>query len=200
MMLVRDFGFTQPTGIEFPGEARGKLMKEKDLNEIEFATLLFGQGITCNLLQITYAYQAIANEGVLNKPYIVSLIKQKNRITHHFRPLRVRRIIDEDVARKATEILCSVVEEGSGIEAKIDGVKVAGKTGTSQKVIDGRYSRNQVITTFIGFFPAGDPEYLIALMLDEPQKGLWASTITTPVFKRIAQSIRQITSSQYAAK
>jgi cell division protein FtsI (penicillin-binding protein 3) len=200
LLFVKDFGFTQPTGIELPGEVRGRLMKEKKLNDIEFATLLFGQGITCNLLQLTFAYQAIANDGILNKPMIVQKIMNKNRMVYQGRPLRVRRVIDDDIARKTTNILCSVIEEGSGVEAKIEGMKIAGKTGTAQKVIDRKYSSSAIITTFIGYFPAEEPEYLVALLIDEPKKGLWASSIVAPLFKKIAQSVCQVTNLQYAIK
>lgn len=200
VLLIKDFGFTQPTGIEFPGEARGRLMKEKGLNNIEFATLLFGQGITCNLLQLAFAYQSIATGGVLYKPFIVHKIMNKNRITYQGKPLRIRRVIEEETAHRVTSILCGVVEEGSGIEARIDGMKIAGKTGTAQKVIDGRYSNSALITTFIGYFPAEEPEYLIALLVDEPKKGLWASNIVAPLFKKVAQSICQVTNLQYAIK
>ncbi|MEO0137643.1 MAG: penicillin-binding protein 2 [candidate division WOR-3 bacterium] len=200
LLLIKDFGFTQPTGIELPGEARGRLMKEKNLNDLEFATLLFGQGITCTLLQLAMAYQAVANHGVLNKPYLIKKIMDRSRVLYQAKPLRIRRVMDEEIARKVTDILCSVVEEGSGIEAKIEGMKIAGKTGTAQKAIDGKYSNSAVIATFIGYFPAENPEYLVALLVDEPKKGAWAGTIVAPVFKKVAQSICQLTNLQYAIK
>ncbi|MEO0205743.1 MAG: penicillin-binding protein 2 [candidate division WOR-3 bacterium] len=200
LLFIKDFGFTQPTGIELPGEVQGRLMREKKLNNIEFATLLFGQGITCNFLQLAFAYQAIANSGVLNKPIIVQKVMNKNRIVYQGRALRIRRIIDDDIAHMATDILCSVIEEGSGVEAKIEGMRVAGKTGTAQKVIDGKYSNSAIVTTFIGYFPADEPEYLVALLVDEPKKGMWASGIVAPLFKKIAQSVCQATNLQYAIK
>ncbi|MGQ9533660.1 MAG: peptidoglycan D,D-transpeptidase FtsI family protein [bacterium] len=200
LLFVRDFGFTEPTGIELPGEACGRLMKIKDLNEIEFATLLFGQGITCNLLQLAFAYQAIANNGILNKPLIVQKIMNKNHRYYQGRPLKIRRVVDEDVAHKTTDILCSVIETGSGIEAHLEGLRIAGKTGTAQKVIDGKYSSTAIITTFIGYFPADEPEFLIALLVDEPKKGRWAGNIVAPLFKKIAQSVCQATNLQYALK
>jgi|UniRef100_A0A7V3VU09 cell division protein FtsI/penicillin-binding protein 2 len=200
LLFIKDFGFTQLTGIELPGETKGRLMKDKGLNEIEFATLLFGQGITCNLLQLAFAYQAVANNGILNKPYIVMKVAEGKRITYLGKPLRIRQVIDEETARRITNILCSVIEEGSGVEAKIDGLKIAGKTGTAQKVVDGKYSSSDVITTFIGFFPAEDPEYLIALLVDEPKRGIWAANVVAPIFKKVAQSICQIQNLQYAIK
>jgi cell division protein FtsI (penicillin-binding protein 3) len=199
-LLVRDFGFTQPTGIELPGEVRGLLPDVERMNELEFATLSFGQGLTCSLLQLAFAYQAVANRGVLNKPYLVREIRQGAKVSFQAKPLRVRRVLDEDLAAKISNILCSVVDEGSGTEAKVEGVRIAGKTGTAQKVVGGHYSNTAIITTFIGYFPADAPQYLVAIMLDEPKKGMWASAIAAPVFKRVAQSICQMNLSRYAVK
>jgi cell division protein FtsI/penicillin-binding protein 2 len=93
-----------------------------------------------------------------------------------------------------------VVEEGSGSAAAFNDLKIAGKTGTAQKVVDGTYSSSSIITTFAGYFPAASPDYLILLMVDEPKSGYWASTITAPVFRDIAHSIYQMNSHRYAAK
>ncbi len=199
-LLMRDFGLGELTGIEFPGEVPGRIPDYKKLNDVEFATLSFGQGIAVNLLQLTFVYQAIANNGVLNKPLLISCIKNHKKTIYRGKPLRIRRVIPEDCARRITEILCNVIKEGSGTAAAIDGLKIAGKTGTSQKFVNGKYSRNAIITTFIGYFPADSPEYLIAVMFDEPKKGFWASTIAAPVFKDVAQSIYQIGGLHYAIK
>lgn len=200
LLLIRDFGFGQLCGIELPGEVEGKLPKPQKINDVEFATLAFGQGITVNLLQLAFAYQSIANRGVLNKPIIVHEVRDKKRVIFRSKPLRIRRVIDEETARRVTDILCCVVEEGSGSEAAFNGVRIAGKTGTAQKVVNGKYSNSSIITTFIGYFPAYSPDYLIAILFDEPKRGLWASTIAAPVFKNIAQSIHQINSHQYAIR
>jgi cell division protein FtsI/penicillin-binding protein 2 len=199
-ILMRDFGLGQLTGIELPGETQGRLPDLKEANEVEFSTLVFGQGLTVNLLQLAFMYQTVANRGVLTKPIIVSQICECKRRVYHAQPLRVRQVIDAETASRITDILCGVVEDGSGLEARIDGVRVAGKTGTAQKVINGKYSNSSIITTFIGYFPAENPDYLIAIMFDEPKRGLWASTIAAPVFKSVAQSIYQMNSHHYAAK
>lgn len=199
-LLMRDFGFGQLSGIEFPGEAKGRLPAPEDINDVEFATLVFGQGLTVNLLQLAFAYQAIANDGVLNKPTIIQEIKENGRVVYRSGPLRIRRVVDRQNAQRVTNMLCGVIEDGSGVEAAFNGVKVAGKTGTAQKVINGKYSNTSIITTFVGYFPAYSPDYLIAIMFDEPKRGLWASTIAAPVFKRVAQSIYQINAQQYAIK
>ena len=200
LLLVRDFGFGEVTGIEFPGETRGRLPDAKKINDVEFATLVFGQGLTVNLLQLVMAYQAIANDGVLCKPTILKEIRDKGKTVHACDPLRIRRVADVATARRVTEILCSVVEEGSGMAAAFNGIKIAGKTGTAQKVVDGRYSNSSIIATFVGYFPAEEPDYLIVLMIDEPKSGYWASTIVAPVFRDVAQSVYQMGSHHYAAK
>lgn len=200
LLLTRDFGFGELTGIEFPGEVRGRIPEAKRVNDVDFATLAFGQGLTVNLLQLSMAYQAIANGGVLYKPTIVHKVMAEQRTVYRARPLRIRRVIDETLARSLTDILCAVVEEGSGTAAAFNGMKIAGKTGTAQKVVDGTYSRDRIIATFVGYFPAADPDYLIMLMIDEPKNGYWASTIAAPVFRDVAQSVYQINSHHYAAK
>jgi cell division protein FtsI/penicillin-binding protein 2 len=200
LLLVRDFGFGEVTGIEFPGETRGRLPDAQKINDVEFATLVFGQGLTVNLLQLVMAYQAIANEGVLCKPTILQEIRDRGKVLHESDPLRIRRVVDASTARRLTEILCSVVEEGSGMAAAFNGIKIAGKTGTAQKVVDGKYSNSSIIATFVGYFPAEEPDYLIMLMIDEPKGGYWASTIVAPVFRDVAQSVYQMDSHHYAAK
>ncbi|UCF70324.1 MAG: penicillin-binding protein 2 [candidate division WOR-3 bacterium] len=200
LLLVRDFGFGEITGIEFPGEVRGRLPEARKLNDVDFATLAFGQGLTVNMLQLAMAYQTIANGGVLYKPTLVAAVMSKQTKVHKSRPLRIRRAIDESLAHRVTDILCAVVDEGSGTAAAFNGVKIAGKTGTAQKVINGSYSRTSVVATFVGYFPADDPDYLIMLMVDEPKSGYWASTIVAPVFKEVAQSVYQMNSYRYAAK
>jgi cell division protein FtsI/penicillin-binding protein 2 len=200
LLLVRDFGFGELTGIEFPGEVCGRVPDVKDINDVEYATLVFGQGLTVNLLQLVMAYQAIANDGVLNKPIIVQEILNGKKIIHEARPLRIRRIVDERTATRVTDILCGVVDEGSGAAAAFNGIKIAAKTGTAQKVVNGEYSNRSIIATFVGYFPADAPDYLIMLMIDEPRSGYWASTIAAPVFREVAQSVYQMNSHRYAAK
>ena len=200
LLLVRDFGFGEITGIEFPGEVRGRIPEASKMNDIDFATLVFGQGLTVNLLQLAMAYQSIANEGILNKPTVLKEIRNIQRTIHETSPLRIRRVVDESTAHRVTDILCAVVEEGSGTAAAFNDMKIAGKTGTAQKVVDGRYSNSAIIATFVGYFPATAPDYLIVLMIDEPKSGYWASTIAAPVFREVAQSVYQINSHHYAAK
>ncbi len=197
-LMMRDFGLGQTSGIEFPGEVKGRLPMSEEINDVEFATLVFGQGLTVNLLQLAFAYQSIANGGTLNKPIIVQEIKDGSKVVYLAKPLRIRRVVDRETADRVTKMLCGVVEDGSGVDAAVNGVEVAGKTGTAQKVVNGRYSKTSVITTFVGYFPADSPDYLIAIMLDEPKRGLWASRIVAPVFKSIAQSIYHIDAQRYA--
>jgi cell division protein FtsI/penicillin-binding protein 2 len=200
LLMVRDFGFGEMTGIEFPGETRGRVPDANSINDVEFATFVFGQGLTVNLLQLVMAYQAIANDGVLCKPTVLQEIRDRGKTIHEANPLRIRRIVDASTARRVTEILCSVVEEGSGTAAAFNGIKIAGKTGTAQKVVNGKYSNSSIIATFVGYFPAEEPDYLIMLMIDEPKSGYWASTIVAPVFRDVAQSVYQMSSHHYAAK
>jgi cell division protein FtsI (penicillin-binding protein 3) len=200
MLLIRDFGFGEVSGIEFPGEAKGRVPDASRINDVEFATLVFGQGLTVNLLQLAMSYQTVANDGILCKPAIVQKIEEGTKSIYEARPLRIRRVVDKRIAQTVTDILCAVVEEGSGTAAAFNGIEIAGKTGTAQKVVDGEYSSSAVIATFVGYFPADDPDYLIMLAIDEPKSGQWASTIAAPVFREVAHSIYQMNSQYYAAK
>lgn len=200
LSLMWDFGLGQLTSIDLPGEVKGRLPDPDKMNSLEFAILAFGQGLTVNLLQLAFTYQTIANQGVLNKPIIVREIREGKRVVQRTHPLRIRRVVDDETARRVTNILCSVVEEGTGTEAALGDIRVAGKTGTAQKVVDGAYSNSSIITTFIGYFPAESPDYLIAIMLDEPKKDLWAGSIVAPVFKTVAQRVYQMNSHHYAIK
>lgn len=199
-VLMRDFGLGQVTGIELPGETKGKVPSADDINDVEFATLVFGQGLTVNLLQLVFTYQVVANSGVLTKPLLIKEIRDKSKVTYKSKTLRIRRVVSQEIAARVTEILCGVVEEGSGTGAAIEGVRIAGKTGTAQKVVNQRYSNSSIITTFIGYLPAEDPDFLIGILFDEPQRGLWASTIAAPVFRNVAQSIYQMNGNHYATK
>jgi cell division protein FtsI (penicillin-binding protein 3) len=200
LLLVRDFGFGEVSGIEFPGEVKGRVPDAQGINDVEFATLVFGQGLTVNLLQLAMSYQAIANDGILCKPTIIHEIKDGKKSIYEARPLRIRRVVDKGIAQTVTDILCAVVKEGSGTAAAFNGIEIAGKTGTAQKVVNGQYSNCAVIATFVGYFPADDPDYLIMLAVDEPKSGRWASTIAAPVFREVAQSIFQMNPQYYAAK
>lgn len=193
-LMARKLGFTLPTGIELPGEASGYLDSPKKIRKaLRFANNAFGQGLRVNFLQLANAYLAVANNGILLKPYMVKeIVSPVIGSIYKGEKTEVRRALDINTAQTAKEILSRVVSEGSGVKAALDGYEVCGKTGTAQKLVNGVYSSEKSLMTFIGFFPKNEPKYLIAVLVDEPKRTLmtrFAGDVTCPLFKNIASNI-----------
>lgn len=194
-LTERKFGFGIPTGIELPGEANGFVDPPQKLTALRFANNAFGQGVRATLLQLSMAYLTIAQDGLLLKPYIIKEIIQNNKIIYQGEKKIVRRVLDVDIAQKIKDILAQVVIRGTGQAARLDGLEVCGKTGTAQKLEpDGKYSSKKSIMTFIGFFPKEQPQYLIAVQIDEPKISRFAGQVTCPLFKEICTKILELNS------
>lgn len=191
---IRKFGFGAKTGIDLPGEVNGLLRPVEKWTRVDAATVAFGQGVSVTAIQLITALSSIANQGVLMKPFIVrGLMDQKGNLVQAYHPTVVRRVISPETARRLTAILTDVVgmEDGTGKKARIINVAVAGKTGTSQKFdfIRKVYSTQRVKTSFMGFFPAKNPQIAILVILDEPQKDRWGGVAAAPVFKGIGEQL-----------
>lgn len=184
----RDFGFGILSGIELTGESRGMLKRPLDFSQETLSYLSIGYQVSVNTLQMASAYSCIANNGLFMKPYIVSREFGLNgEVIYENKPSQVRQVVSTNTAKIITQLLTGVVQRGTGMEAAIDGMLVAGKTGTSQKLVNGRYSSNHHLGSFIGYFPSEDPSILIAVILDDPRSGsYYGGKISAPVFKRIA--------------
>ena len=189
---VRDFGFGNYTGIRLPGETPGILKKPKDWSEISLSRLSFGQGVGVTAIQLISAFSCLANGGVLMEPMIANrIIDSKGKVVTEFHPCPVRRVISSKTAQTLTDILCGIVENGTGKEAEIVGYKVAGKTGTAQKFdpATGKYSKTGYIASFVGYLPADRPRITILVLLDEPQGFYWGGSVAAPVFARVGLRI-----------
>lgn len=187
---LEKLGFGNRTEIDLPGEQEGFMRSVKDAREIEKATSYFGQGMTANSLQLVMAMGAIANGGKLMRPYVVKAIKdQKGRVVKETHPQVVRKGISTETAKKATQILESVVKEkgGTGSLAAIKGYRVAGKTGTSQKVDPAtkRYSARNYVTLFVGFTPVENPRLAILALVDEPEAKKYGGLVAAPIFREV---------------
>ena len=184
---VEGFGFTSKTGIDLPGEAKGIVYNEKNVGPVELATMSFGQSISVTPLQLITAISSIANDGNLMQPRIVkAYTDNKGNITEKVEPKVVRQVISESTADKMMTIAQSVVSEGGGKTAYIPGYRIAGKTGTAQKVIDGVYAQGKYICSFIGIAPADDPQIVVLAIVDEPTQGsLFGSTTAGPIIKEV---------------
>ena len=191
---IENFGFGVKTGIELPGEAAGILRPAQRWTSVDTAVIAFGQGISVTAIQLIAAMSAIANDGVLMKPHIVrGLTDKDNNPVEMNEPEAVRQVISPQTAKRMSKMLTQVVaaEDGTGKNAYIANVAVAGKTGTAQKFDSARnvYSSEKVRTSFIGFFPADNPQVSILVILDEPQTDKWGGVAAAPVFKNIGEQI-----------
>lgn len=191
---IRKFGFGARTGIDLPGESPGLLRPQERWTRVDASNIAFGQGISVTAMQLVTALSVVANGGVLMKPYVVKgVVNKKGEIVKVFAPTPVRRVIAPETARRLTAILTDVVgdDDGTGKRARIANVAVAGKTGTSQKLDAERgvYSSARVRTSFMGFFPAEDPQIAMLITLDEPQRDRWGGMAAAPVFKAIGEQI-----------
>jgi cell division protein FtsI (penicillin-binding protein 3) len=191
--FLRAFGFGQRTGIDLPGESAGIVRAVERWARIDLATHSFGQGIAVTPLQMAAAFAALANDGVLMRPYVVRrIVGPGGRVLRENEPVAVRRVVSSRTARTVTTLLRRVVEEkgGTGSRAKLEDFSVAGKTGTSQKVdpVTGAYSAKR-IGSFAGFVPADAPRMVIVVVIDEPQTSSYGGVVAAPVFKSIAAAV-----------
>jgi cell division protein FtsI (penicillin-binding protein 3) len=186
-----EFGFGQKSGVDLPGDSRG-LMQALPWRQHLLANISFGHGIAVTSLQMANAYAAIANGGVLNTPYIVQSIRDpETGETTEFQPKVQRRVLSSEDASSLRLMLAGVTSPGgTGINAKVDGFPVGGKTGTAQKVnpAGGGYLKNAYVSSFAGFIPATEPKFVIYVMVDHPKKknSYYGSQVAAPVFSRMA--------------
>jgi cell division protein FtsI (penicillin-binding protein 3) len=181
------FGFGERSGLSLPGEPKGSVPYPKA--EVAFATEAFGQGLTVTAVQLAAAYGALANGGVLMHPYVVSkVVDADGLVLVENTPKEVRRVVSEKTARAVVTMLEGVVEkEGTAPRARMDEYRVAGKTGTAQKVdpVARGYSEKR-IASFIGMVPAEDPRAVILIVIDEPKTDVYGGLVAAPAFKEIA--------------
>ncbi len=186
---IRDFGFGQSTGSGIAGESKGILFSKEAFGPVEQATTSFGQGISVTPIQQVQAVAAAINGGKLYKPYIVKeIVDAKGKSLKTFKPELKKQVISEEASAQVREALESVVANGSGRNAYTDGLRVGGKTGTAQKVVDGTYKDGEYIVSFIGFAPADDPELLVYVAIDSPRNSVqFGGVIAAPIVGRILE-------------
>lgn len=188
---ARDFGFGIYSGVELPGENKGILKRPIDFSGVSLPYMAIGYEVLVNAMQISNAYATVANNGMMMKTYIVKKeFAPDGNIIYENKPLQVRQVISENTAKNLTSLLVGVVERGTGIDAKIDGISVAGKTGTSQRLIDGEYSNSSHNSSFVGYFPAENPQIIITVILNNPKSGeYYGGKVAAPIFQKIANRI-----------
>jgi stage V sporulation protein D (sporulation-specific penicillin-binding protein) len=194
--FVEKFNFGSLYPINLPEQEAGILPSRDYYSDLEAANVSFGTAISVTPIQIISAYAAIINGGDLLKPILVKEIRDSNgKIINSFKPEILKKIISSETSKEMVSILQNVVQNKYGCtNAKIQGMPVGGKTGTAKKVTNGQYQNDKIICSFIGFFPADDPEYLILVSIDEPHPcgGAYGSTVAAPAFKDIAEWIIRV--------
>lgn len=192
---VEKFGFTNKTGIDLNGESKGIMFKKENIGPVEQATISFGQGISVTPIQQVTGVSAAVNGGLLYEPYVVKYIEEPEThdIIKENQPESKGRVIKEESSELVRYALESVVSSGTGKNAYIENYRIGGKTGTAQKVKDGRYMSGNYIVSFIGVLPVDKPEYIVYIAIDYP-KGItqYGGTVSAPIAKSVMKSIIDI--------
>ncbi len=189
---IDDFGFGDKTGVDLTGEGTGIIFNLNKVGNVELATTAFGQGVSVTPIQQVTAASAVVNGGYLMTPYIVKNISEgeTNTIIKENTKNIVRKVISSETSSTMRYALESVVAKGGGKSAYIEGYRIGGKTGTAQKVENGKYLVNNYIMSFMSVIPANDPEAVLYLAIDNPKNtALLSSYTTTPIARRILLDI-----------
>jgi len=186
---IRNFGFGQRTGIPLAGERDGLVHALTKWNKLSISRIPMGHEIAVTPLQMVMAMAAIANDGRLMRPVLIDRLEDdQGRVIAKNQPRLIRQVISSAAARQMVTALKSVVStNGTGMKARLDNYTVAGKTGTAQKAGNGAYLAGKYFSSFIGFFPADDPQLCLSIVLDEPRHGYYGGETAAPVFKRISE-------------
>ncbi len=185
---IDKFGFGKKTGIDLNGEAEGIIFDLDKVGPVELATTAFGQGVSVTPIQQITAVSAAINGGTLYKPYIVKSLNdpETNSVIKENTPTKVRRVISKETSSEVRRALESVVTNGSGRSAYIEGYRVGGKTGTAQKVENGQYLVGNYILSFIGFLPADDPQIVVYVAINNPKRVVqYGGVVSAPIAKSI---------------
>jgi cell division protein FtsI (penicillin-binding protein 3) len=179
---IERFGFGQPTGVEFPAEEQGLVPSLDEYSGSTMGNLPIGQGLAVTPIQMMAGYAAIANGGTLKRPQLIERIGDRE-----IHEPKGRRVISPAVASQVSEMLEGVLAAGgTASEVSVPGYTLAGKTGTAEVAENGTYSETKYIASFIGFAPAQNPQFLAAVIVDEPQGEIYGGSVAAPAFGRIA--------------
>lgn len=187
---ARNMGFGTPTYVDIAGEESGRMAKPYEWSLVSLPWMSHGYELLATPIQVAQAYAAFANDGLMMRPYLVERIedKQGNIISEH-QPVEIRRIAKKKTLDVLLPVFESVVSDsGTGEYAQIEGLSIAGKTGTAKKVVDGRYT-NRYRGSFVGFFPVEDPKYVCLILLDEPKPIGYGGYTAAPIFRQVATRI-----------
>lgn len=186
LRYMRDFGFGELTGIDLEEESAPELRDESEWREIDLATASFGQGIAVTPIQMVRAVAALANDGWLMEPHVVSEIQETKGRSIVRKPKKIRQVVSPATSRIIAEMMVAAVDNGEAKWAKPKGYRVAGKTGTAQIPVSGHYDEKKTIASFVGFAPADNPKFVMLVTLREPTSSPWGSETAAPLFFAVA--------------
>lgn len=189
--MARDFGFGTKTNIDFPGEIGGRMTKPVDWSALTRQSVSYGYEVGTTPIQMASAYAAIANGGVLMRPYVLKReLDARGGVVAENQPQPVRRVVSEETARMMTSFLEGVVDKGTAVSARVEGLRIAGKTGTSKRLVNGKYEGKEYTASFVGYFPADQPRIVCLVMLDNPRGiNYYGGTTSAPIFHAIVERI-----------
>ncbi|MDR3254783.1 MAG: penicillin-binding protein 2 [Synergistaceae bacterium] len=192
--MLRQFGFGMKSDVEISGEEEGLLRSPEEWLGMAKANVAIGQGLAVTPLQLAMGISAIANGGELLKPYIIAEVRNANGKVIHQGRRRVRNaVLNTDTSTWIRNALQKTVDIGTGKSARVEGVDVAGKTGTAQIATQGTYMKGRYVSSFVGFWPHGKPEYVMLIVLGEPRGGrYYGGEIAAPVFKAIVEDMSRL--------
>lgn len=185
---ARLLGFGSVTGIDVPDESKGLLPHPGTWSKLSLPTISFGHGVAVSPIQLAMSYAAVANGGFLLRPHIIKeVISNGNRSGHRVEKQVIRSAMSAGTAKRIEELLCKVVESGTGRKAALPNIRIAGKTGTAQRVREGKkgYEKGRYISSFIGYVTDFDPKILCLVLIDSPEGQYYGSQVAAPVFKKI---------------
>jgi len=187
---VRGFGFGNVTSIKLPAENKGSLKNPSSWDEISKATMSYGYSVMVTPLQMVTAYAALVNGGTLLEPQLVKKqVDNSGNTVFESQPKVVRRVISQRTSDIIKDFLVGVVENGTAKTARVEGLKMGGKTGTSMQCINGKYSKQHYNTSFVGFFPADNPKIVGIILVSAPVNSKYGGTVAAPIFKNVAKRI-----------
>lgn len=187
---INNFGFGSKTGIDLAGEATGILFKLDRVGPVELATTAFGQGVSVTPIQQVTALSAAINGGTLYKPFIVKELidRTTGKVLMNNTPVEKKQVISEETSIKVREALETVVAQGTGGKAFVEGYRVGGKTGTAQKAVNGKYLQGNYIVSFIGFAPADNPQIVVYVAVDNPKGTVqFGGVVAAPIVGNIIE-------------
>jgi cell division protein FtsI (penicillin-binding protein 3) len=193
---LKNFNFGSETGVNLISENSGLLERPERFSGISKGMISHGYEIATTALQLTNAYCSVVNGGNLMRPYVVKkIVSSENEIKENNSAMKIRQVLSDDVSEILKQFMVGTVERGTGVQAKVEGFEVGGKTGTAQKYDfkKKKYIRGKYVSSFIGFAPYENPEFVLAIILDEPTPRYYGGETAAPIFKSIMTQLLKVT-------